>query len=229
MRNLIAVSVAAILCVTTTAVAITPPEQWAEVLTRIEALLVEGRYGKAERKAARLEEDMLTLIVGGPRVAGLLGRIAALYAIALAGTGDSRHAAWKWHMAKAFHPDVTEIDLGRYGPAGATLQVLLAEPDPATLHSGTELTSYDWPRFIRGPDPVFPPAQRDAGARCTITVETVIGTDGVLTQPKIVDSQGRPVLAYTALNALRRWKFEPAMTPNGPIPVHYSLKVGFGD
>jgi len=204
-----------------------PSEQWLKRLNGIEELIHEGRYRKAASKAARFEEDMLELIIDGPRVPEFLGKIAGLYSLALAGKGEIDHSVWKWQMATEFFPQISSIDLSAFGQAGRALGSGLEEAPsfPAQLYLGKQGPTE--PKVLKGPDPKFPVVQREAGTRCRLTVEVLIGIDGFPRKPRVVKSDGRPTLVYTTLDALRAWRFKPSEFDGQPIQTLYILTVNF--
>ena len=200
--------------------------RWGETLTEIEALILDRQYEQAVLKVADLEEDMLGHIVDGPRVEETLAKVAALYALALAGTGESHHAAWKWHMAMVFHPPYREFQLGTQGPAGIELARALAESQRSEERAGSKQELIVEPRMIKKEHPRFPQSQR-YGRPVLVAIEVVIGKDGVPRDPRITNSSHKPILVYLTLDALRQWRFSPAEDEHGPIAVVYPLTVKF--
>jgi len=205
-----------------------PSDDWVDRLVKIEKHIQEGRYRKAASRALRFEEEMLGSIIDGPRVPEFLGKLAALHAIALAGRGETDHAAWKWYMALEFFPEIEKIVLADYGEAGEKLKNNLGVPDANILMNDYGEAIVSPPKVKVKPKPQFPAVQREAGARCRLMVKVVIGPDGRPYGPEIINSDGRPTLVYTTLLALRRWVFEPASTESGPISTTYFLNVKFG-
>lgn len=73
--------------------------------------------------------------------------------------------------------------------------------------------------------PVYPEAARRAGIQGTVTVQALVGTDGVVRDARVVD--GIPALDAAALQAVRQWRFEPARAGGKPVAVWVSVPVRF--
>jgi TonB family protein len=56
--------------------------------------------------------------------------------------------------------------------------------------------------------PVYPELARKMNLRGTVKVEVVVSPNGSVKDAKVVG--GHPVLANAALEAVKKWKFEPA-------------------
>jgi TonB family protein len=57
-------------------------------------------------------------------------------------------------------------------------------------------------------EPVYPPLARKMNLAGTVKVEVVVSPNGTVKDAKVVG--GHPVLANAALDAVRKWRFEPA-------------------
>jgi TonB family protein len=91
---------------------------------------------------------------------------------------------------------------------GALLMVLaLATGTVATFHaqdSDNEVT-----RKVRSRvEPMYPALARKMNLTGTVKVEVVVAPDGTVKEAKVVG--GHPLLASAALDAVRKWRFEPA-------------------
>ena len=56
--------------------------------------------------------------------------------------------------------------------------------------------------------PMYPELARKMNITGTVKVEVVVAPDGTVKEAKVVG--GHPVLASAALEAIRKWRFEPA-------------------
>lgn len=67
----------------------------------------------------------------------------------------------------------------------------------------------------------YPSLARNMGLQGTVRVEAVVSADGSV---KAVDVKGgHPVLAQAAVNAVRKWKWEPAVRESRePVEVKFS-------
>jgi TonB family protein len=63
--------------------------------------------------------------------------------------------------------------------------------------------------------PTYPDIARRANITGTVKVAVVVGPNGSLKSTKIVG--GHPLLASAALDALKKWKFEPASEESSGI------------
>jgi len=196
-------------------------------LERIEATVAEGDYKSAKRKAAKFEREMLDRIIGGPRVPEYLGEIARLHAIALAGVGEMDHAAWKWQIALAISPETTDQEFDDFGDVGRDLQAfirtnpVLVDPANSMREKGSQ------PVPTKQPTIRYPKAQGKLKLHGSVVVQIVIGIDGKPYNPQIVKLSGRPIMAYSTLVGLRRWRFEPSMVDGTPVNSFMTITMRF--
>jgi TonB family protein len=64
-------------------------------------------------------------------------------------------------------------------------------------------------------EPVYPELARKMNLTGTVKVEVVIAPNGTVKEAKVVG--GHPVLANAALEAARKWRFEPAAEESSGI------------
>jgi len=94
-----------------------------------------------------------------------------------------------------------------------------ALPQPVT-HANCEATQL--PEALATPDPLLD--RPDSGAK--ITVSFIVGTDGLVHSPLILESAGVSE-DRTVLNAVRSWRYRPALC-NG-VPTEAEAKVEFSN
>ena len=82
------------------------------------------------------------------------------------------------------------------------------------------------PRILYSPDPSYSEEARKAKYQGTVVLWTVIGPDGRPHDIKIARSLGMG-LDQKAIEALRQWKFEPALKDGHPVPVQINVEVNF--
>jgi TonB family protein len=63
--------------------------------------------------------------------------------------------------------------------------------------------------------PNYPDLARRMSITGTVKVEVVVGTNGIVKEAKIVG--GHPVLAGAALDAAKKWRFEPAANESSGV------------
>ena len=216
-----------ILALWTVAAGPDPVRVWNDEIDRIDALLQEGRWKKAGKAARSLREEMFEGIIAGGRE--LLGRLAALEAVALAGQGEMERARWTWAIARHFYPTLDAVVLDKYGEAGTALKVAPAQPTWDADRSAGEgaATEVERPEVVHQHKPRFPRARVGLARSVAIVVECVVGTDGVPRHPTVVRAEGEETMVYSALMALGQWRFEPARLHGEPVSVFYNLTVNF--
>ena len=83
------------------------------------------------------------------------------------------------------------------------------------------------PRIVHSPQPLYTPAARRNWVQGLVIVQVVIDRLGSVTEPVLI--KGLPDgLDLATLAAIRAWRFEPALLPDGtPAAVFYTLTVNF--
>jgi periplasmic protein TonB len=81
------------------------------------------------------------------------------------------------------------------------------------------------PQVLFAPDPVYPILARQARITGAVVIDAVIDTQGNVVEMQAVS--GQPILARAAMEALRRWKYEPTILGNEPIPVRLLVTITF--
>lgn len=80
-------------------------------------------------------------------------------------------------------------------------------------------------RLISAPTPVYPPLARQARIQDTVRLAAVIGTDGTVAQLDAIS--GHPLLIQPALDAVRRWRYQPAIVNGEAVEVSTTIDVAF--
>ena len=78
------------------------------------------------------------------------------------------------------------------------------------------------PAKIRHVSPVYP----DGSSPGVVTMEAVIGPDGLVTDVKVLRSPA-PALAQSAETAVRQWEFTPTLLNCVPVPVIMMVTVDY--
>ncbi len=81
------------------------------------------------------------------------------------------------------------------------------------------------PQRIFAPQPPYPVLARQAKVEGDVVIDAIIGADGNVVEIKAVS--GHPLLVPAALEAVRKWKFEPTYLNDEPVPVQFLLTVQF--
>jgi len=82
------------------------------------------------------------------------------------------------------------------------------------------------PRVLYSPDPQYSEEARKAKYQGTVVLWTVIGPDGRAHDLRVQRSLGLG-LDEQAVEAVRKWKFEPAMKDGRPVAVQINIEVNF--
>lgn len=81
------------------------------------------------------------------------------------------------------------------------------------------------PRLLFGPEPVYPVLARQARISGAVVIDAVIDAQGNVVEMRTVS--GAPILALAAMEALRRWKYEPTILGGEAIPVELLVTLTF--
>jgi TonB family protein len=82
------------------------------------------------------------------------------------------------------------------------------------------------PRQIYAPEPEFSEEARKAKYQGVCTLGLIVGTDGRPSNIRVLNSLGMG-LDEKAMEAVRNWKFEPAMKDGHPVRVEIAVEVDF--
>ena len=82
------------------------------------------------------------------------------------------------------------------------------------------------PKRIYSPDPHYPEEARHARVQGVVILQTIIDTLGNVTDVKVL--KGLPSgLTEAAVDAVSKWRFEPATLEGKPVAVYYLVTVSF--
>lgn len=214
---------------------------WQQDLGEIEELLVGRDWKRAQRKADGLLDAIVDRLQSGSGAGPLLASAVAMRAIARSGLGDAESAAWDWHVALSLSTSVQGVDLTRFGDAGAYFRSAEFErftekqversreskpPGAAPGDAGVSEPRSTAPVKVSTPPPTYPRAKRNACVEQPVMLFFVIDTRGRPIAPRFGDAAD-PVLAYSALETIREWRFEPATTDGWPLAIHYLQTVNY--
>jgi len=107
-------------------------------------------------------------------------------------------------------------------PAGASSIPPPRRATPKRISLGGNIQN---DRFISGPLPEYPPLARQARIQDTVRLAAVIGTDGAVTQLNAIS--GHPLLIQSAVDAVRYWRYDPALVNGEPVEVSTTIDVVF--
>jgi TonB family protein len=81
------------------------------------------------------------------------------------------------------------------------------------------------PRRIADAAPVMPEVARQADVRGVVILEITIGTDGSVTDARVLRSI--PLLDKAAVDTVRQWRYEPTLLNGAAVPVVLTVTVNF--
>ena len=81
------------------------------------------------------------------------------------------------------------------------------------------------PKAILQPKPDYPVVAMQARIQGVVTIDAVLDEHGNVQEMKIVS--GPPLLYQAALDALKRWKYEPTYLNDQPVPVQLLVTITF--
>lgn len=93
----------------------------------------------------------------------------------------------------------------------------------ATLQKVDSKTIYGY--RIHYVEPVYPPLARKAKLQGDVVLNTIIDTTGKITKLKVLS--GHPLLAASALDAVKQWKYRPFLLDGKAVPVDTTIMVHF--
>ena len=80
-------------------------------------------------------------------------------------------------------------------------------------------------RCMACPPPRYPALARMAGVSGVVALAAVIGTDGRVTELRLLS--GPPLLVAAAIRAVRRWRYRPTRLNGKPVSVKTAIRVAF--
>ncbi len=83
------------------------------------------------------------------------------------------------------------------------------------------------PRPAYAPDPQCSKEPRKKKIDSTVTLEIVVGTDGLVHDISVVRPAGYYGLEEAATKAVKTWRFKPGTSLGNPVPVQMRVEVQF--
>jgi hypothetical protein len=208
---------------------------WQQDLGEIEGLLVEREWKRAKRKADGLLDAMVDRLRTGTGAGPLLASAVAMRAIARSGLEDAEGAAWDWHVALSLSPAVTEVDLTRFGDAGLYFrsagfeqftEKLIERTGTSEPKDGADRPRWTAPVKVRTPSPWYPRAKHNACVEQPVALAFVVDARGRPVAPRF-EAPADPILAYSALETIREWRYEPATVDGRPQAIRMLQTVNY--
>lgn len=82
------------------------------------------------------------------------------------------------------------------------------------------------PELIKKVEPQYPEIARKARIQGVVILEAVITKEGTVEGVKVLRAL-HPILDQAAVNAVRQWRYKPALLNNRPVKVYFTVTVKF--
>ena len=204
-------------------------ERWKTKVQKIEEQLTTHHYEKAAQSCSALMKEFQRQLGPGGTTAQGLALISAYRAIAETGLGNLDAGLWYWRTAQMLASAIDQTDLEAYDPIAARLKATKFResfPD-AILHPSPE-SKVVKPKLHK-PKLEYPEGLGVMGVKGYFVVEVVVDTDGRAKEPRVTTENVEPILLYTALDAIMKYKFDSARAEDHPVPALFRIGVDFGD
>lgn len=209
---------------------LTTAQRWALSLDESSAALTSSDYAKSLKISERVIREMVEELGPGDAATKFFGIVLTHKAIALAGLGRKDEALWFWQTVISLYPAFAGSDLSTFGETGAFLDQHRTLRVPKTSNEITADYAIPYltnPRILKRAEPKFPPGAIHFGVDGVIIVSVVIQKDGSLASPVVLKALPAPTLTYVAVDALRKWRFAPALVEGKPIETQFILTLNF--
>jgi hypothetical protein len=194
-------------------------DDWRRDQAAIEAMLQQKQYAEARKASIKLTNRMFDRLGTNPEASMLLARTVALRAAAEDGLGNVDDTNWYRQVAKALNAQVVLPPMTTPVPE-AIVSHHIGFPSADGVSPKIEA-----PKRIRKRDPERPAVVNELGGAIAV-LELVIDVDGMVRQPRIISSPA-PTVSYSALEAIRQWRFRPGMMEGKPVPVIFRLTLNY--
>jgi len=186
--------------------------------------LKSNDYKSALKRANRTIKEMIDQLGPGHASTELFGTVLTYKALAHAGLGEQEAATWDWQTVLALYPKFAESDMSMFGEPGAFLKTISAVPQ---VPEETPPANAVRPVLRKQAKPKFPHGAHYFGVTGELIVQVTVMEDGRVTSPAILKPLPAPTLSYVALEAVRRWRFDPAKLDGQPVPFMFVLTINY--
>lgn len=120
------------------------------------------------------------------------------------------------------------LDLGleAFGPGGADEAASLLGDLQDVVMSTEAVDSL--PEVQSRVQPVYPDRARKKGVSGSVQLSLLVGVDGAVRDAKVLQSSPPEIFDMAALDAVRQWRFSPAMYEGRPVPIRVTQTLRFG-
>jgi TonB family protein len=82
-------------------------------------------------------------------------------------------------------------------------------------------------RLLRQPRPHYPEDLQRQGITGTVMIKAVVGKEGRLLNPRVINTDVHPLLAQAALDSVGQWLYEPSMLNGQPVETVTTIEISF--
>jgi protein TonB len=97
-----------------------------------------------------------------------------------------------------------------------------AQPAQPARPAGGQI---EMPKLISSPDPLYPAAARAQALEGVVALDALVDATGKVAEVKAIS--GPMMLRQAAIDALRKWKYQPARVDGQPTAVHTNVNIRF--
>jgi len=193
-------------------------DDWHRDQAAIEAMLQQKRYAEARKASIKLSNRMFDRLGANADASRMLAQAVALRAASEDGLGNVDDTNWYRQVAKTLDPEVVLPPMTTPVPERLDVHHVGLPDDSASA-------KVEAPQRTRKRDPERP-AIVNALGEAIVVLEVVIDVDGMVRQPRIVSSPA-PSVSYSALEAIKQWRFRPGSMEGKPVPVIFHITFNF--
>lgn len=103
--------------------------------------------------------------------------------------------------------------------SGAAQSESTAKSGPRIRMGGNVMSA----KILEKVPPVYPPLARQTRIQGTVRLHAIIGKDGSVKQLEVMS--GHPLLVQSALDAVKKWQYEPVLLNGEPVEVDTTIDV----
>jgi TonB family protein len=116
---------------------------------------------------------------------------------------------------------------GKPMPVNFTVTVMFSLKDnEAETRKPAERSEHQGPKLVKKVNPTYPEEARKEGIEGTVILEATIDTDGNVAEVKVLRG-GHESLNKAAAEAIKQWKYEPAIIEGKAMPVNITVTIKF--
>ena len=126
-------------------------------------------------------------------------------------------------MRRSLSPTVTAINTTPAAYKKTHKRRLLTAQAPTTM--GTGIAKIGVRHSVQ---PVYPRVAKEEGWEGVVLLKVLVQTNGVPGKITVRKSSGHSILDWAAIEAMRQWRFAPAMDGNFPVEKYLQVPLKFG-